>query len=93
MPLTTDNYGTSIYFLNLQKNIVVHEIGHAIGWIHEQARPDRDSYIRINYNVIPPSWHSQFDKFASSDINDYDVDYDYRSIMHYSGNVRQFLTS
>ncbi|KAL8624699.1 hypothetical protein ACOMHN_038245 [Nucella lapillus] len=71
----------------VHRGVVVHEIGHAIGWIHEQARPDRDQFIRVNYNRIPQSWHPQFDKFDERIINNYDVHYDYRSIMHYSGNA------
>nr|KAG5690178.1 hypothetical protein BaRGS_016569 [Batillaria attramentaria] len=71
----------------LEKSIVIHEIGHTIGWIHEQARPDRDTYIRVNFNRIPDMYHDQFDEFDTRLINDYDVQYDYRSIMHYSGDL------
>ncbi|KAK6190915.1 hypothetical protein SNE40_002681 [Patella caerulea] len=70
-----------------RRGIVVHEIGHAIGWIHEQARPDRDDYIFVNYAQIPANWHRQYDKFRTQFINDFDVDYDYTSIMHYSGRA------
>ncbi|ESO97657.1 hypothetical protein LOTGIDRAFT_181619 [Lottia gigantea] len=68
------------------RGIVVHEIGHAIGWIHEQARPDRDDFITVNFNQIPPKWQSQYSKRSPNVINDFNVEYDYTSIMHYSAN-------
>ena len=34
------------------KGIVQHEIFHALGRIHEQSRPDRNSYVRINEKNI-----------------------------------------
>jgi hypothetical protein len=31
---------------------IQHEFLHALGFYHEQSRPDRDQFIRVNWNYI-----------------------------------------
>jgi hypothetical protein len=61
---------------------VIHEIGHAIGFWHEQERPDRDSVIRVNYANIQTGYADQFDIVKASSYVALSP-YDLSSIMHY----------
>ncbi|XP_007529964.2 astacin-like metalloendopeptidase [Erinaceus europaeus] len=62
------------------KGIVLHELMHVLGFWHEHARADRDSYIRINWKEILPGFAINFVKSRSSNML---VPYDYSSVMHY----------
>ena len=61
----------------------IHEIGHAVGLIHEQCRNDRDSYINIHTaNIIPEKLHN-FNKYSSGTVTDVGT-FDFGSVMLYS---------
>ncbi|CAJ0955535.1 unnamed protein product, partial [Mesorhabditis belari] len=62
---------------------VMHEIGHALGFYHEQARSDRDSYVNILWQDIQSIYQSQFSEQSAASMIDYGVAYDYGSVMHY----------
>lgn len=62
---------------------IVHEIGHSVGWVHEQTRPDRDEHVDIKWSVISPLYRPQYDKYSSAYVNTYGIPYDHSSIMHY----------
>lgn len=61
-------------------NVVVHEIGHVIGFFHEQSRSDRDHHIDIIWNNVLPGYALQFRKESDSNLN---VPYDLTSTMQY----------
>jgi hypothetical protein len=60
--------------------IIAHELGHCLGYWHTQSRPDRDSFVRINWANIQSQATNNFQ--IESDILTYGP-YDYDSVMHY----------
>lgn len=66
---------------------MVHEVGHALGLIHEQMRPDRDDHITVLWNNIHPDTLANFDKAATSVVDNRGIQYDYTSVMQYFGTV------
>ncbi len=62
--------------------IVCHELFHAMGFWHEQSRPDRNTYVEINYDNIDEGKEDNFD--IHSGARYWPGRYDFNSIMHYS---------
>ena len=36
----------------LYDDLIVHEAMHALGFFHEHQRPDRDAYVKVNWDNI-----------------------------------------
>lgn len=69
--------------LCFEKGIIIHELLHALGYIHMHNRPDRDKYVKILWKNIDPRWYKEFDKVNPINFNHLNTPYDYQSIMHY----------
>jgi hypothetical protein len=83
------NFGVLSHKMNLadgcfSKATLMHELGHALGLIHEHQRPDRDAYVTIHGenvagNILNMQVQVNFDRQASKQL----TPYDFLSIMHY----------
>uniref|UniRef100_A0A8C1CKL4 Metalloendopeptidase n=1 Tax=Cyprinus carpio carpio TaxID=630221 RepID=A0A8C1CKL4_CYPCA len=67
--------------------IVVHELGHVIGFWHEHTRPDRDEHVDIFRENIQPGQEYNFIKMEPDDVDSLGEVYDFDSIMHYARNT------
>ncbi|KAL5274454.1 hypothetical protein ACFFRR_000908 [Megaselia abdita] len=67
--------------------VVLHEILHALGFFHQQSSTNRDDFVKINWENILEGKESNFNKYNTTYITSFGVDYDYGSIMHYSGKA------
>ena len=74
------------FFFPFQFGSVSHELGHVLGFYHEQSRPDRDNYVTILRHNIRSGRHHNFLKYSTSEIMT-DEPYDIGSVMHYGPTV------
>merc|ERR1712080_260765 len=72
--------------------VTVHEMMHAVGFWHEQSRPDRDDFVEIKLDNVQPmkdkygqeiSMKHNFDKKETYEVKLNGIGYDYGSLMHY----------
>ncbi len=60
---------------------LLHEMGHVVGLYHEQSRPDRNTYITVNFGNVIKGSESNFDQLTDN-FQDLGL-FDYASIMEY----------
>ncbi|PIO66052.1 astacin, partial [Teladorsagia circumcincta] len=63
--------------------MATHEIGHALGFWHTHSRHDRNKYVTILKDNIKPEQRKQFVRRSRRVNNNYNITYDYGSVMHY----------
>jgi hypothetical protein len=66
-----------------QEWMVVHELGHVLGFFHEHQRWDRDHFVTIHYDHIKPGRAGDYDWISKTNWIVNSLPYDFRSIMHY----------
>uniref|UniRef100_A0A1B6KMJ9 Metalloendopeptidase n=1 Tax=Graphocephala atropunctata TaxID=36148 RepID=A0A1B6KMJ9_9HEMI len=72
------------FYLSGYRGSVVHEVMHALGFIHEHQRLDRDCYVNVT------GYGKTSSNFIYISGTDTKFPYDYTSIMHY--RQREYLT-
>lgn len=59
----------------------------ALGFYHMQSAPDRDDFVKIQFENIKTNYTNNFQKYNSSFVSSFNISYDYLSIMHYSSQA------
>lgn len=72
----------------------LHEVGHAIGLVHEHQLPNRDDFIEILSQNVQPNMRIWFNKYSAQEVDQMQVRYEYSSVMHYGITVsNEFMQS
>lgn len=66
--------------INCTVSVLAHEMGHSAGLYHEQSRPDRNTYVNLNYSHIQTN---QMDDATATDNDWIYGPYDFASVMQY----------
>lgn len=64
--------------------VVLHELMHAIGFVHEQSRPDRNNYVRVLWQNVEAGRESEFERYGGEYFTENGFPYDLKSVMHYT---------
>lgn len=66
-----------------EEGIIMHELLHALGYVHTHSRPDRDKFVKVLWKNIDPKFRREFNQVSRALYNNYGTQYDYFSVMHY----------
>uniref|UniRef100_A0A0N5BTW7 Metalloendopeptidase n=1 Tax=Strongyloides papillosus TaxID=174720 RepID=A0A0N5BTW7_STREA len=65
------------------KGVILHELGHALGLVHEQSRKDRNKYVSVDTSNIEETEKVNFQIQPHPSYRNFSIYYNYNSIMHY----------
>uniref|UniRef100_A0A3B3ZJV5 Metalloendopeptidase n=1 Tax=Periophthalmus magnuspinnatus TaxID=409849 RepID=A0A3B3ZJV5_9GOBI len=68
-------------------SIAEHEFLHALGFMHEHQRFDRDDFVTINFTNVIQGLEVNFIKAEKDQYTTQSTQYDYWSVMHYGPNA------
>uniref|UniRef100_A0A0K0DKG3 Metalloendopeptidase n=1 Tax=Angiostrongylus cantonensis TaxID=6313 RepID=A0A0K0DKG3_ANGCA len=77
------------YFIQI--GLGLHELGHTIGLFHTQSRHDRDDFITLHFENLINGWEDQFAKESERTNYNYNITYDYGTVMHYGATACEIL--
>ncbi|XP_044732999.1 zinc metalloproteinase nas-13-like [Chrysoperla carnea] len=67
----------------LRGGTILHEFLHALGFYHQQSSFERDLYVNIVWDNVQEGKEHNFEKYGRDTITNFDVTYDYGSVLHY----------
>ncbi|XP_049536782.1 astacin-like [Anopheles darlingi] len=68
---------------------ILHELMHALGFLHQHTRPDRDRYVCVLYENVLPESTALYNYEIVKPWTDlaFPLPYDFESIMHYTPDM------
>ena len=69
---------------------ILHELMHALGFVHEHSRADRDNYVEVLWDNVKPGLELQFYIMPDSLVHEYVgsvFNFNYKSVMLYRKNT------
>jgi hypothetical protein len=66
---------------------ILHELMHALGFVHEQSRDDRDQFISLNWDNMEPNARHNFQRLPAAISNPANIEFDFNSVMMYGSNA------